>query len=52
MYEFHYDYNKNRYDTKSKLLFKNIGNLMHEIKLRISMKILAVIKKCLISLII
>ena len=52
MYEFHYDYSKNRYDNKSKLLLKNTGNLMHKIKLKISMKILAAIKKCLVSLII
>ena len=30
MYEFHYDYIKNGYDNKSKLLFT--GNLMYEIK--------------------
>ena len=52
MYKFHYDYNKNRYDNKSKLLLKDTGNLMHKIKLKISMKILAAIKKCLVSLII
>ena len=52
MYEFHYDYSKNRYDNKSKLLLKNTGNLMHKIKLKISMKILAAIKKFLVSLII
>ena len=52
MYKFHYDCNKNRYDNKSKLLLKDTGNLMHKIKLKISMKILAAIKKCLVSLII
>ena len=32
MYEFHYDYVKNKYDNKSELLFRDIGNLMYEIK--------------------
>ena len=32
MYEFHYDYIKNKYDNKSKLLFPNIDSLMYEIK--------------------
>ena len=32
MYEFYYDYIKNKYDTKSKLLFTDTDQLMHEIK--------------------
>ena len=32
MYEFHYDYSKNKYDNKSKLLFTDTDNLMYEIK--------------------
>ena len=32
MYKFHYDYIKNKYDNKSKLLFKDIDSLMYEIK--------------------
>ena len=45
MYEFHYDYIKNKYGNNSKLLFTDTENLM-------SMKILAAIKKCLILVII
>ena len=32
IYEFHYDYIKNKYDNKSKLLFADTGSLMHEIE--------------------
>ena len=32
MYEFHYDYIKNKYDNKSKLLFIDTVSLMYEIK--------------------
>ena len=32
MYELHYDYIKNRYGNKSKLLFTDTGNLIYEIK--------------------
>ena len=32
MYEFHYDYIKNKYDNKSKLLFTDADSSMYEIK--------------------
>ena len=32
MYEFHYDYIKNKYDNNSKLLFPDTDSLMYEIK--------------------
>ena len=32
MYEIHYDYIKNKYDNKSKLLFPDTDSLMCEIK--------------------
>ena len=32
MYEFHYDYIKNKYDKNSRLLFKDTDSLMFEIK--------------------
>ena len=32
MYEFHYDYIKNKYNDKSKLLFTETDNVMYEIK--------------------
>ena len=32
MYEFHYDYIKNKYDYDSRLLFTNTDSLMYEIK--------------------
>ena len=32
MDEFHYDYVRNKYDNKSKLLFTNTDSLMYEIK--------------------
>ena len=32
MYEFHYDYIKNKYDNNSRLLFTDTDRLMYEIK--------------------
>ena len=32
MYEFHYDYTKNKYNNKSKLLFTDTDSFMYEIK--------------------
>ena len=32
MYEFHYDYIKNRYSNNSRLLFSDTDNLMYEIE--------------------
>ena len=32
MYEFHYDYIKNKYGNNSRLLFRDNDSLMHEIK--------------------
>ena len=32
MYQFHYDYIKNKYDSNSKLLLTDTDTLMHEIK--------------------
>ena len=32
MYEFHYDYTKNKYVNNSRLMFTDTGNLLYEIK--------------------
>ena len=32
MYKFHYDYIENKYDNKSKPLFRETDSLMYEIK--------------------
>ena len=52
MYEFHYNYIKNKYGSNSRLLFTYTDSLMHEIKTEVSMKILATIKKFLTLVII
>ena len=31
MYEFHYDYNKNKYDKKVRLSFKDTGSLVYKL---------------------
>ena len=47
MYEFHYDYIKNKYDNESNLLFTDTDSLMYEIKTKDFYKDLTAIKKCL-----
>ena len=61
MYEFHCDYIKNKYDHKSKLLFTesdvwndtNVSLCMNcmKLKLRMSMRSLSAVERCLISVI-
>ena len=48
MYEFHYDYIKNKYDNKSKLLFSDTDSLMYEIKTEYVYEDFSTDKKCLI----
>ena len=52
MYELHYAYIQNKYGSNSRLLFTDTDNLCMKLKLKMSMKILAAIKKCLILVII
>ena len=47
MYEFHYDYIKNKYGNNSRLLFSGTDSLKYDFKLQISMNISVAIKKCL-----
>ena len=42
MYEFHYDYIKNKYGNNSRLLFTGKDSLMYEIKIEMCMKISAI----------
>ena len=48
MYEFHYDYIKNKYDNKSKLLFTDTDTLMYDIKTDNVYEDFSSDKKCLI----
>ena len=45
MSEFHYDYNKTKYDNNSRLLFTETDSLIYEFELKMFIKILE--KKCL-----
>ena len=47
MFEFHYDYIKNKYGSNSRLLFTDTDRLIYEIKTEMSLKILVRIKKYL-----
>ena len=51
MYEFHYDYIKNKYGSKSTLLFLDTDSVCMKLKLKMFMTILVRIKKCLILVI-
>ena len=52
IYEFYYNYIKNKYGNNSRLLFTGTDSSMYETKLRMSVKVLAMIRKCLILVII
>ena len=52
MYESYYDYIKNKYDNKSKLLFADTDSLMYEIKTEDAYEDCISDKKFLISVII
>ena len=52
IYEFHYDYIKDKYDNKSKLLLKDTDSSMHEIKTEHVNEGFSSDKKCLILVII
>ena len=52
MYEFHYNYIKNRYGKNARVLFRDTDSLMYEIKTEDVCKNLGKIKKCLILVII
>ena len=53
MHEFYHDYIKNKHGNNSKLLFTDSDSLMYEIKtIKMSIKIVATIKKCLTLVII
>ena len=52
IYEFHYDYIKNKYDSNSRLLLTDTDSLMYEIKTKDVYEYLAKINKCSILVII
>ena len=52
MYEFHYDYIKNKYGNKLRLLFTDTNSLICEIKAEDTYKDFSKDKKCLILVII
>ena len=52
MYKFHYDYIKNKYDNKSKQLFKDTDSLMCEIRTEDIYEDFSSNKKCFIFVII
>ena len=52
MYEFYHDYINNKYGNNSRLLFTDTYSLIMKLKLKMFIKILARIKKCLILVII
>ena len=52
MYKFHYENIKNKYGTKSKLLFFDTDSLIYEIKAKNTYEVFSKSKKCLILVII
>ena len=50
MYEFHYDYIKNKYGNKSRKLFKDTGSLLYEIETENVYDNFSYNKKCLVLL--
>ena len=52
MYEFHYDYIKNKYSNNARLLFTDNGSLMYEIKTKDVYEDFSKDKKCSILVII
>ena len=52
MYEFHFDYIKNKYGNNSRLLFTDTDSLMYEIKTEGVYEDFSKDKKCLILVII